>query len=62
MNKLMVFSGVLLICISLPISMYLQFWLIAQNSPDRLIWFLYWINVPVIIFSGIVKAIVEGKD
>ena len=45
--------------IMLPISFYIIFWLISQNNPDRLIWFLFWIYVPIALIVVIISKAVE---
>lgn len=45
--------------LSLPIGLYLTFWMLSQLNPDRLVWFLYWINVPLIIIIILISKMVE---
>lgn len=37
--------------ISLPIGFYMSYWILSQLQTDRLIWFLYWIYLPVTILA-----------
>lgn len=45
-----------------PIWYYLLYWLIKQNNPDRLIWFLFWIYVPVAILLSIISKVSESNE
>lgn len=48
--------------ITLPIWFYLLYWILSQLNPDRLIWFLYWTYVPLIILIAIISKAVEEND
>jgi hypothetical protein len=37
----------LVLCVSLPIFLFLLHFVVAASHPDRLVWFLFWIYVPV---------------
>ncbi len=56
-KKVSVIIGLL----TIPISLYLTYWILSQLNPDRLIWFLYWIWVPMIIIVTIIQKIVEDE-
>jgi hypothetical protein len=60
MKKSKIFAALLLI-MSIPISLYITFWLISQSNPDRLIWFLYWINVPMTVAIIFISKLVEDN-
>lgn len=45
--------------ITLPIWLYLMYWVIGQSNPDRLIWFLFWSYVPLSILIIIISKAVE---
>ena len=47
--------------LALPIYFYLLYWIISQLNPDRLIWFLFWIYVPVIIIIQIINKFIEDN-
>lgn len=55
-------SGILTIFILLPISFYLQFWVISQLHADRLIWFLFWTYIPLTIFVTVVIKFIEDSE
>ena len=52
-NKLRTIGGVLGLFITLPIWFYLMHFTLSQLNADRLVWFLYWIYVPVTILIEI---------
>jgi hypothetical protein len=62
MKKSTIIAIILCLFIEMPIWFYLMYWLLSQSNPDRLIWFLFWVYVPVIIFNNIaVKIAGEEK-
>lgn len=58
-------GGLLSLFIGLPIWLFLLYSILKAIQPDRLVWFLFWIYVPVQIIigilTGIVKSFEEGK-
>ncbi len=60
MKKSKVISAVVGL-LALPISLYLTYWILTQLNPDRLIWFLYWMMIPMIIFVSIVQKLIEDN-
>lgn len=61
MNKKTILAIVLAVFWELPISVYLYFWVLSQLNPDRLIWFLFWMYVPVLIFISVLNKLVVGE-
>ena len=61
MNNKTTIAILLAIFIELPIWIYLQFWVLSQLNPDRLIWFLFWIYVPTLILTSILVKIINGE-
>ena len=62
MKGLKIFVGVVGFCITLPIWFYLVYTMLCAIHPDRLIWFLFWIYVPVHLLVAILSAIVTAND
>jgi hypothetical protein len=56
--------GLLLITllIEFPIYFYLCYWLISHSNPDRLIWVLFWVYVPLSIILNVIWRIIKEKD
>ncbi len=54
-------KGILLILslICLPISFYLSYKTYTMIGATELMWFLYWINMPVIIIVQIISKLIE---
>ena len=48
--------------VSLPIWFYLTYHVLLRVDATELMWFLFWIYVPAVIFSLIVSAIFEMGD
>lgn len=61
MNKKTILSIILGLLVEMPIWIYLIYWILSQLNPDRLIWFLFWIYVPVLVLTGILTKIVTGE-
>jgi len=62
MNKSKLIAAILLLCITLPIWFYLMYVLLKSAQVDRLVWFLYWIYVPLSLFVQILYKIGEAQD
>lgn len=61
MNKKTGTAIVLALFMELPIWFYLVYWILKQLNPDRLVWFLFIIYIPVtIITSVLAKILNEG--
>lgn len=54
-------KGILLILslICLPISFYLSYKTYTMIGATELMWFLYWVNMPVIIIVQIINKLIE---
>lgn len=59
MKGLMVFATIGSMFISMPISLYLTHSLLINAHADRLLMFLFWINIPISMFFTIIFKIVE---
>ena len=62
MKGLKIFVGVVGFCITLPIWFYLVYTMLCAIHPDRLVWILFWIYVPVNLLVAILSAIVTAND
>jgi len=45
----------------LPIGFYLQYWMISQLNADRLIWFLFWMYVPIVVIVTVIAKLIEDN-
>ena len=47
--------------INFPIVMYIMYSILSSINADRLLWFLFWINIPITLFVAIGLSILEKK-
>lgn len=59
MKAIRIITGMLVIFVTLPIWFFLIYTLLQAAHVDRLVWFLFWIYVPVTIFANVVDKIVD---
>ena len=60
-NKWKTISIIITVCFYLPISLYINFWILKQLQPDRLIWFLWIINIPLLIVLQIITEVAKEE-
>ena len=58
MNKLKLLSAVLMVLLSTPIWLYLQYKIMVLVNATELMWFLFWIYLPV---SVVATTIIQLK-
>jgi membrane protein DedA with SNARE-associated domain len=56
-----IISGLLAIFISVPIWFYLVYKILQAVNATELMWFLYWIYVPVVLSVYIISTIVRAS-
>ena len=61
-KKIVLIYGFISILILLPIWLYLMYFLLKNSPADRLVWFLFWLYVPLSIITGVLAAIMKGAD
>ncbi len=54
-------SFILSVVIALPIWFYLMYQILVRVQASELMWFLFWVYVPVTILSFAVAKMIEGK-
>ncbi len=62
MKALVVIVAVLMLVVCLPIQFYLQFQILKRVDATELMWFLFWVNVPVFILGSVISKIVEKVE
>lgn len=62
MNKARIISGVLTVCLVMPIWYYLLYKILVAVNASELMWFLYWIFVPVGLVTSILSRVVEKEN
>lgn len=61
MNKKTIIAIILAFLIELPIWFFLIFTILSTIQVDRLVWFLFWVYVPVQIITSILAKIINGE-
>jgi hypothetical protein len=56
-----ILAALLSVFVSLPISCYISYSLLSAIHADRLLWFLFWINIPVILFAQLALKLMEKE-
>lgn len=59
MKALVVIIGLLAIFAILPIQFYLQYQLLARVHATELMWFLFWVHVPLVLLMHVISKIAE---
>lgn len=54
-----ILNGVIVLFVRMPIWYYLMYSLLKVSAVDRLVWFLFWIYVPLSFFFEIVEKILD---
>lgn len=47
--------------LSMPISLYITYSILSLLPVDRLVWFLFWINIPLILLVQTLSRLTEKK-
>lgn len=59
MKGLKVVCGMLALCISMPIGIYLQYRILTAVEATAVMWLLFWAGMPVSIFVSIAYKVAE---
>ena len=62
MKELKIFTGIVGLCITLPIWFYLIYSILCAVHPDRLVWFLFWVYVPLTFLVSIISVIIGSAE
>jgi hypothetical protein len=62
MKGLKIFTGVVGMCITLPIWFYLIYSILCAIHPDRLVWFLFWVYVPLTFLVAFMQKIIDASE
>lgn len=62
MKALNTVVGLLVLFVVTPIWYYLVYHILKRVNASELMWFLYWIYVPVGIFAHLLGKVTEGAD
>ena len=50
-------AGILGLIIYVPINLYISYWMLSQLNPDRLIWFLWIMQIPIVVIIRLLTDI-----
>lgn len=59
-SKLQLFAGLISLLVTLPIWYYLQYKILEIVNASELMWFLFWIYLPVGVIMAILNKFVEN--
>lgn len=54
--------AILSVFVTLPISFYLQYAILKRIDASELMWFLFWVNVPLILLVSLVTKLMKDDD
>ena len=55
--------AIILGLVYIPINYFIMYTVLKSIGPDRLVWFLFWGNLPILIIATILGEIIKGmKD
>lgn len=57
-----IISVLLTVFVCMPISFYLQYVILKALNVDNLVWFLFFVNIPLLIFVQILLEIARGGN
>ena len=61
MKKLKIIQALIALLVSLPIWFYLLHEVLERVQATELMWFLFWVYVPVSIFATFIGKLIEGE-
>lgn len=61
MKALKLILGVITVFVTLPISLYLQYQILQRVQASELMWFLFWIYVPLLFLLSLVAKLADDK-
>jgi hypothetical protein len=61
MKALKIIMGLVVILVSMPIAVYLQYKILTLVNATELMWFLFWVNVPLVILMQAISKIAEAQ-
>lgn len=61
MKALKIIMGLLAVLVSLPISFYLNYKIMTLVNATELMWFLFWVNLPLVFLMHAINKIAESQ-
>ncbi len=62
MKAIKVISAILTLCVTMPIWYYLLYKILIAINASELMWFLFWIYIPIGFICGIINKIAEKSE
>ena len=62
MKALSVFLALLVVFVTVPIAFYLQYQILKRVDATELMWFLFWVNVPITLLFHVVQKVAERSN
>jgi len=59
MNKIKIIAGILSVFLTIPIFVYLFYKIMVLVGASELMWFLFWIYVPIVLIVATLKTLVD---
>jgi len=60
--KILLINIMLTIFILIPIDIFIVYSIMKQLNLDRLVWFLFWVRIPLVILTTILTEILKMED
>lgn len=61
-TKLTIISSILFVFLSLPLWMYVLYWILHTINAPTHVWFAFWIYVPVTTIMAVISRIVNTSN
>ncbi len=62
MSAIKTVTSILMVCVTFPIWVYLVYQIFLRIEATDLMWFLFWVYVPVSMLVAILKMVVDGSE
>jgi hypothetical protein len=62
MKAMRLLAGMLVVFTVLPISLWLQYQILKRVDASELMWFLFWVNVPLLFFLQVIAKLLEWAE
>lgn len=62
MNKARIASAFIFLLISAPINVYLYFKILQYIQATELMWFLFWVSVPITVITNFIIKLTTNDD
>ncbi len=60
-TKILIISLIITLCIVMPMWYFLLYSILKAIEVDRLVWFIFWVYIPVSIFTNILGEVAKHE-